>query len=95
MLERRLMGADVASIDLTGLLNDEEDDAFDAYRLALVTSQFVNGEESSSAICISEATAPRLVADPLCPVFIYSPPKETDIWSAIVQRAESSQISKH
>ncbi|GLH15565.1 Protein of unknown function [Gryllus bimaculatus] len=30
LLERRLMGADVASIDLTGLMDDDEDDAFDA-----------------------------------------------------------------
>ncbi|GLH14977.1 Uncharacterized protein GBIM_19398 [Gryllus bimaculatus] len=63
---RRLMGADVASIDLTGLLDDDEDDAFDAYRLALVSSQFaIGGGETTpspgtTTICISESTAPRL-----------------------------------
>ncbi|GLH02445.1 uncharacterized protein GBIM_08458 [Gryllus bimaculatus] len=57
LLERRLMGADVASTDLTGLMDDDEDDAFDAYRLALVTSQFAIGAETpspgSTTICIS------------------------------------------
>ncbi|KAK7864448.1 hypothetical protein R5R35_011686 [Gryllus longicercus] len=97
------MGADVLTMDLTGLF-DEEEDAFAEYRLAL-TTQFVSEEAavasssssspSSTAVCVSQATAPRLIQDPACPVFLYTPPKETDIWAAIAQRAESSQITKH
>ncbi|KAK7873063.1 hypothetical protein R5R35_000350 [Gryllus longicercus] len=82
LLERRMMGADVVTMDLTGLFDDdEEEDTFSEFRLALST-QFVSDEAaaaasspSSTAVCVSQATAPRLIQDPSCPVFIYTPQK--------------------
>ncbi|KAK7865520.1 hypothetical protein R5R35_003218 [Gryllus longicercus] len=59
LLERRMMGADVVTMDLTGLFDDEEEDTFAEFRLALST-QFVSDEAaaaasspSSTAVCVN------------------------------------------